>query len=916
MLTKKRFYLPSILLITIVLTTGLFQNCSDVNFETTDELLKAGIDGTLRQVSFNPNFTENRPNIDVTTILDNSNSMTKIQGQVKTAVSSTTSALRGFNGTVNLYSTTQDFSHPARNRDRLTYYKIQDEDGNLIPSTTFNNSDLNDYKNEMDEIGNPVFSTYELWTRYTNFSPFRTIPFSGQMSDLQFSTFQQEVFNEIAKFDVSGSSTEVTLCSLLRNIEAYKDSNDFHTYIIATNEDDASSMANCLRAEGNRFDRQSQIQPGSNLACDDTDEDCTFSYTVSYRDEKWSKLVYKKSFVEKEEIDFSLKNKFLKAVTTNISYTTARRLSQHKIKQKSWQYTFQLKVQVGDNDGIPIYENRPTGEDNVKAMDGSCTPGTTSYASCKGSDLSYVTGRHSNYVAGTCQVRCNNSTTAFRYDWIDTENKPINASSPNYEPQANETLSGYTKGCKAFVASKRNYTNMNITDADIVDCNFMYSKDSGTGGNSLGKTTTVSKSGSTKSYANACTPDEKNCTSSEKTNAINAAGWTAVDSSLISCTQSCVQNSLHTILAAKKRVADGQLCLGKSAGDADATVPGSCTAADMTKAKNDLISRLSSNGVTVGSISDSDITCGYRCFHKQGVEQEVSGSKIKLDPWANPSNENKSCSETEFANLGFNIHSCRKVYYNDSGKGSETFNSKDGSICGANSHKDPVPTLAVIRNHPDAVGVPDHGTDQPMNNCTVTRYSDGRSQGTKGGPSSITYNWPSSNTQDSFINDEGVVKNVTDMLNQAHGGNYFVVAFINDPDQEGTLCKGANLTDYYGPSKSLEYEGKRFKELATALGPKHMKTYPACMPDYVDAMKFVFDLVVTSASRIYKLPLDDKAQEWVYRVKVLDSKGLIHTLDENVYSWENGLLTFEEGFDLDKVEMIYVDIVVPNPLTL
>lgn len=96
-----------------------------------------------------------------------------------------------------------------------------------------------------------------------------------------------------------------------------------------------------------------------------------------------------------------------------------------------------------------------------------------------------------------------------------------------------------------------------------------------------------------------------------------------------------------------------------------------------------------------------------------------------------------------------------------------------------------------------------------------------------------------------------------------------------------------------------------------------MKTFPACMPDYEESMKFVFDLIVTSASRSYKVALDEEAQEWVYRVKILDNKGLVHTIEKDQYSFNKGLLSFKEGgVNLDNAEIIYVDVVVPNPLTL
>ncbi|MCB9025050.1 MAG: hypothetical protein H6625_01925 [Bdellovibrionaceae bacterium] len=925
MFARKRLYIPIMVFAFLVTVITTFQNCSDVNFETTDELQKAGIDGTLRQISFSPKFNENRPNIDVTTVLDNSNSMTKIQGQVKTAVSSTTSALKGFSGTVNLYSTTQELNHPARNRDTINYYKIQNDKGSLVPSTNFTDTDLIDYKNDFDNSGNPIFSTYEKWTRFVNFSPFRSIPFSAQMNDIQFKSFQNDVYNEIAKIDVSGSQTEVTLCSLIRNIDAYKDSSDFHTYILATNEDDQSTIDNCLRSEGQRWDRTSTPRTGASIECDDTDPACTFAYSVSYKDEKWSRLVYKQSYTEKEQFVFNLTNNKLKTNTIQISHKTARRLARHYLKQNSWQFKYQRNVKVGENDGVPIY-NLQTSEVNHNgkpAAIGACSGASTTYKACTGTDLNYfnanVAPSYLDLVPGSCEVKCNNGNTNWLYDWIDTSNVAVDANNITYPASVTSaSLAGYNSGCQSWVSSRRNYNATGVDGSDFLDCQLTYASDGNL--SNIGFTSTLTNNDTSKSFG-VCAASVSSCSAAVKSAQISTAGWGSIDSTLISCNDYCSVNELRTTLNSStegvKRLTANQLCDGKSIGDNDATVELSCNAGEKTIAKNKLKLLLQANGISNPTVNDADLACTYQCVHRKGGEQSIVGSDIKLDPWASPANEIRSCSESEFTSLGkANLHSCQKVYYDKNAKANISFNSKNGAICGANSN-DPAPTLSSIMAYPDAASVVDYGLDQPLKFCSVARFADGRSKGIKGGAEYIEYNWAASNIiNDSFISSEGVVSSVTEMLKKAHGGNFFIAAFINDPSQESTACKGVNLADYYGPSQSVVYEGKKFKELAATLGPKRMKTFPACMPDYEEAMKFVFDLIVTTASRLYKLPLDEKAQEWIYRIKILDNKGLVHSLKEDEFSWENGLLTIKEGIDLDSAEVIYVDIVVPNPLTI
>ncbi|MCB0391482.1 MAG: hypothetical protein KDD58_09330 [Bdellovibrionales bacterium] len=927
MSTRKRYVISSLFVMSSMAVFAIFQNCSDVKFESTDELAIAGIDGKLRQIAFSPKFNENRPDIDVTTILDNSNSMTNIQQNVKKAVSKTTSSLKGFGGTVSLYSTTEDLNHSARNKDKVNFYKIQDENGNLIPSTSFTDADLNTYKNEMDADGNPVFSTYEKWVKYINFSPFRTIPFTGNMNAEQFSAFQTEVFNEIDKFDISGSKIEVGLCSLLRNIDSYKDSNDFHTYIIATNEDDATTLDNCLKAESDRWDRHANEVIGPQQECDDTDEECTFSYSVSYQDEKWSKLTYKQSFTEWEKINFFLNGNQLKTVTTQVKHKTARRFARHKIKQRKWQFQYKRNVLIRYNDGIPEYEEQThTANHNGEGVkNGICESGSTSFQTCLGDNLNYFNSnvKTADTINNSCQIKCIDQTSGYLADWIDTSNIPVSEGNVTFPSSvSNASLSGYTNGCNAWVAGQRSYNSSGVTDNLITNCELNFSSDGNT--NNINKYKSENAPAKVVKSFGVCNATENTCDGGEKASEISRVGWGSINSNLITCSQSCGVSNLITTFNDSNGVdrvpADG-LCAGKSAGDADDVVTDNlCSPSEKALAKAELQRKLSTLGISV-TLYDSNISCSYSCQHRQGSEQEVPSSRAKLDPWAEPANESRSCADVEFTSMDkSNIHSCNKKYFNDNPKASISFNSTDGSICGANA-SDTV-TLEQIMAHADASTVVDHGTDQPMKDCTVARFDDGRTKGSKGGVSNIEYSWEGSAPKsESYIGDEGVVKSVVDLLNNAHGGNYFIAAFINyeDPQVEDEKCKGVDLLDYYGDPSDPNYrkKKKRYKELAQILGPDKMKTFPACMPDYEESMKFVFDLIVTSASRSYKVALDEEAQEWVYRVKILDNKGLVHTIEKDQYSFNKGLLSFKEGgVNLDNAEIIYVDVVVPNPLTL
>ncbi len=897
MFAQKRYIVSTVFIIAMFGVATTFQNCSDVHFETTDELLKAGIEGTLRQVSISPKFTEDRPNIDVTTILDDSNSMSFIQDNVKDALSTTTSVLKGFSGTFGLYTTTHEMDKLSRSRDLLNYYKIEDENGNLIPSLSFRASDLTGYKSEFDNMGNPLYSSYEEWTKHLNFSPYKNIAFSRSMTSAQFKQFQDEVSTEIQKVDTSGSPTEIGLCTLLRNLDSYKESSSFHTYIIATNEDDASTPENCLKEESKRWERAQSVQSGGSVSCNESDPNCQFPYTVSYKAPRKFKNQYKRSYVDGQTISYSLKtDSRLKTETRRLSYRTTKRFATHRLKQNKWTIRFKRNVVVGTNDGLPVYQEQTatTPHGGRSTSYGTCSSGTTSYNSCGGMDLTYfnnsIKSTYPDAINGTCEVICQNTTTSEIVDYIDNVDTPTSTTVTYPTTVTSANLAGYTVGCNSYVANKRNYSGLNVPNAAIENCELKHDN-----------LKTVQNDLALNKSLGSCSASAESCSSSQKNSAISSLGWSGVESSLITCENRCSTSSLSgskNSTSFSARLSGDQLCSGKSAGDSNADVKLSCNTAEMNNALSTIQSSLSSNGVST-TLESSQINCEYTCKHRNSSHLDI-GSEVTLDPWENQATQSLNCNEEPFNTVvNPNIFDCRKYFFDGSQPASKTFVSKDPNICGAGH------TLASIMAHPDAGAVIDHGSSMPFNNCS-------RGNGTKSGTDTIKYTWNmTGTTQKSLISEEGIIKTITDKLKEAHGNNFFLAAFINDPSKESTLCKGVNLEDYYGPSNSLEYEGKKFKDLEKALGSKKMKTFPACMPDYKEAMKFVFDLIVTSASRSYKLDLNEEAKEWVYRVKILDKHGLVHSLKEEDFQWDHGLITFSERVNLDNAEMIYIDLVTP-----
>ncbi|RME16434.1 MAG: hypothetical protein D6797_04565 [Bdellovibrio sp.] len=946
------------LFITFSLIITIFQNCSDVAFETTSELLKAGV-GSLRQVTLQPQFKENRPDIDVTTILDNSNSMSLIQDSVKKSLSATTSALKGFNGSFQLYTTTQELTPEDKKNHKSdihknilldSFYKIANENGELVPALNFSLSDLASYKNAMDANGMPLYNSYEKVTQYLNHSPFQNITFHQNMDNNQFAQFQQNVFNEINKVDTNGSSMEMGLCSLLRNIEEHKSDKvgKFQTFIIATNEDDSSTEQNCLKEFIQRYSRvpNSPSQYGQ-TPCTDEDPDCHFTYTVKFRPAIKETKKYRYSYVAQERLSFSpsstikksykrreylnyqLKNDKVRTIKTSLSYKKARRIVQHRIKENIWTMQFKRKVVVGYDDGLPITQVQTQTITYKQKTPGMCPSNSTSFQTCSGSALNdfntIIAKQYPDKINGTCQVKCTESLSGWKRDWID--NELIVVKEPVTFPSEVATIDA----CRSWVAQKRGYTGK-LSDL-IPYCSTTYTNNNNIN-NYLGRTQNISVSNlNRRSDFGSCPASRYTCNATEKNAAIALAKLSQIPTEAISCENSCSESSLYKKGDQKlaQRVPAGGLCNGLSYGDPTQNVTDSCTNSELQAVKTKLESSLAAMGIHT-SLSLNDISCTYTCEHvtttfrpqktSLPVDKIPSGELCPGKRAGDPSEDVKLPCSQEETSLALNSlqkeldaagipitlttsdiscnylckhrNSSEKVLstkYIDPWQGGLTNTSiscnspefsdiqnvhscklvytqaarKDNFIFESTNGKicEGNYTADSIRAHAEASNLPDYGTDEPIESCT-------RSNGHK---EVITYSWkPTDQSKISLIAPDGIVATIARKAKEVYGDKFYILAFINDPEKEAQDCQGANLEDYYGPSNDLNYEGKTFKALEKVLGPQHMKTLPACIPTYKKDRLFA-DQPTYETSMNFVFDLITKAAQRTYKVDLDENKG-------------------------------------------
>ena len=395
--------LKAILIFTMfaLITSTSFQNCSNVEFASTDLLSILGIDGKLRTEEFSPEGQPHPP-IDVTIILDNSNSMQPIHDQVSNAFKDVGSVLQGYTGEVKLYTTTQDLE-----RDK--------------PSVFYNPDDIQkEYSTAQPSEYEPYVarSFYGLGSSYTlNRQPLK---FTSNMLSEEFDAFKFQLANDIRKIGTSGSPKEQGICTLARAIEENKSESGFHSYILATNEEDATDLSECYSSKTTKhtfspvyFDSES---------CAEGEENCIHNYKIDYRDYYTKKVNYSKRNIT-ENFHYEVVN-----YTPTTSFSYEYKINTHKTydtyKEKSHNKSMSFSVYVRE-DNARVKDssgNYSTALMNYPYQEESyfCEGGEVTERSCTGDEISLIKtllgDDARDLVESSCKYSCSNKLSIAKKD--------------------------------------------------------------------------------------------------------------------------------------------------------------------------------------------------------------------------------------------------------------------------------------------------------------------------------------------------------------------------------------------------------------------------------------------------------------------------------------------------------------------
>ena len=775
-----------------LLTVLTFQNCSKVGFQNNDELSLAGIDGEMRSVFLNPEAKEDRPNINITAVLDNSPSMQPIQDQVAQALSAVSSKVRGFDGKVEIYTTTQDSVGDGEKKpsyvvnEEIVYMNGTDEV--RLPADQESSVPENmDYKKERK---------YSLSASYTPGG--QPLAYSGSMDDSSFEAFQQSMSDAISNIGVGGSIKEQGLCTLLRAVDSKSSTSDFEVFLVAGNAKDETDLAGCPQLSTKEYTRAMDVSTVTE-PCDSSDPDCKFRYKVTYDKKKKEKLEYKYLNIDRD-ISYTLEEV---TGTYKINYKYDRHGAEYKYKRKKYTQTVFFKRQM-DVDGLvqddPTEYSHTTDSNKV----GMCPNGVKNKESVSCSTVAGMipsNKKGEGLINGTCKISCSEGLTGESKKGIHGYKEGL--CSENSYKKGRETCSGSEKD---DLASKLGISASLIGSCDV---NCYENKNKG------GDDNLSSRPG------NCGDP----CTGSQENDAVNdAPSYISSKSHLNSCTISCSESNVTGGINNYNSSALDS-CPGKSASTED-----SWNYSDCTDDMKDAI--LSKEGLTkYADIKD----CSYKCEH----DHQTGGISTYKNPSSCTLNASNDCNSAELLDAEADLlddhgrpasrmvaGTCKNKCVPGSGKGDCTKDMTADNLCSGST---PLGDLAVQCD----------GGSFTYKSCQM--------QNSFKSVDEITYDTTEGSWQYQSYTDsaDGFEETVANRLSSTFGNSFYLASFNVPTNDDSCKPDGPNIDP-----------ASRFEELHQKIGSDRGQFFPKCLPDYSDSLNFVLDLVVNYVEKTYIVDLN------------------------------------------------------------
>ncbi len=549
----KRIWLFSLL--SVLLTIPLvFQNCGspEVAFTQSKTSENPFGSGITRVVSVDPNQPENRPPIHLTTIVDNSFSTSEIHEDLINGFSKAIDQVKGFNVVSSLYTTSNSEGSDKSSTEIKEVITYTDENGNEVVLDPSEKGLLPPNVNYVEK------KSYDLADSY--FPDRKSLKYSFNKDN--FELFKSIYSDSVAQLGVDGADQETGLCTLIKKVEENNKISDpqnkaYHIYVLASNEDDFTTLENCP-LESSQETKYIESTQTSN--CSPGDANCSFNFQVQQNatQNQLVRLQYAKP-VATVKVNYTGQRIIEK-------YQHTKETAAHSISFEKQQSTYKYSVvKFCPKDNIPV--PCATAIERTQVLNGSCNFSGT--RSCNSTDLSTAMGLISGTLASdvhSCSVSCNES-------WVAQ-------SLPNNQiADRNALCTAASKSCSgAELSVVSSFAGTSLSSIRACDHKCV------TGSQTLTKTNT--------NLASSCSQASRTCTSQEISTI--SAPHLGVSSNLVtSCNYTCSSTNQNgsPILSSNK--------MSCEAGDTR-----SCTSAD----RNWLI-----NNVKIGVLDSNINSCSVSC---------------------------------------------------------------------------------------------------------------------------------------------------------------------------------------------------------------------------------------------------------------------------------------------------------------
>lgn len=237
MTREKKYGFIGSTIVVLFLGTTIFQNCAKVHY---DESLNGTLGGlgtpSARKVTIDPSFNQQKANLKVLFVVDDSYTMSQSQSYLANAIDSLLSPLGGHNVEFKIVSTS---GVPSNEVDYAISTKYMTENRLEVPSSQL--TSLSSYLVEKSVVNNTNSTT----RRHSNLKLYRS------STQAQIDAVKANIKSAILAVGVNGSDTEEGLCATARQLfdssaNRFFKAGDKAVIIILTDENDSSAFSKCV----------------------------------------------------------------------------------------------------------------------------------------------------------------------------------------------------------------------------------------------------------------------------------------------------------------------------------------------------------------------------------------------------------------------------------------------------------------------------------------------------------------------------------------------------------------------------------------------------------------------------------------------------------------------------------------------